>query len=257
MRRNLLLVLAVTWPSAALAQVPSGVYRWADLTTEPGPRWITRPVFQGSTTDLAVFTVRAVTLPPGSRMDQGAHAAGLETILIVKQGRLAVTLPSGRTVAGPRGVALIMPGDAYTLEDVDTLAATYYELRYRAKAPSDAERGRAAGGSQVVCWEDLAFHATETGGRRQPFDRATAMVPRFEMHVTTLNAGLASHPPHTHRAAEMVLMLRGDAMMTIGGTQQAASAGDVIFLESEVPHALDNTGPGPAEYFAFQWQTVR
>jgi len=28
----------------------------------------------------------------------------------------------------------------------------------------------------------------------------------------------------------------------------------VIFLESEIPHALNNTGDTACEYFAFQWK---
>jgi (S)-ureidoglycine aminohydrolase len=253
MKRGLVLALALGWSSVAAAQVPSGVYRWAEPSIEPGAPSASRSILEGSTTDLGTLSVRAVALAPGGGTRDAEGEADLETILIVKRGRLAVTLPGGRTVAGPGSVALIMPGDAYGVANGDTVPVTFYELRYRAKLPRDAERGRDAGGSQVVRWDDLAFRPNETGGRRQPFDRPTAMVRRLEMHVTTLNPGLASHPPHTHRAAEIVLMLRGDATMTIGGTQQPASAGDLIFLESEVPHALDNTGTGPAEYFAFQW----
>jgi (S)-ureidoglycine aminohydrolase len=74
------------------------------------------------------------------------------------------------------------------------------------------------------------------------------------MHASVLNAGLTNHAAHSHRAEEVVVMLRGDVRMLIGDTHQGASAGDIYFLGSQIPHSLDNIGKGPAEYFAFQWQ---
>ena len=86
------------------------------------------------------------------------------------------------------------------------------------------------------------------------FDRATAMTKRFEMHVTTLNEGLWSHPPHTHRAAEILLMVDKNSQENIDGKLYQATVGDVIYLESNVPHALQNTSKGTCTYFAFQFE---
>ena len=72
------------------------------------------------------------------------------------------------------------------------------------------------------------------------------------VRVTTLNEALTNHAVHTHRAEEFVLVLRGDVRMTIGETKQTATVGDLVFLASNVPHALDNVGRGATEYFAFQ-----
>ena len=86
------------------------------------------------------------------------------------------------------------------------------------------------------------------------FDRATAMTKRFEMHVTTLNQGLWSHPPHIHWAAEILLLIQNTAQESIDGNLQPAAVGDIIFLESNVPHAIQNTSRGPCTYFAFQFE---
>jgi (S)-ureidoglycine aminohydrolase len=86
------------------------------------------------------------------------------------------------------------------------------------------------------------------------FDRATAMTKRFEMHVTTLNEGLWSHPPHTHRAAEILLLIDNTAHESIDGKLLPATVGDIIFLESNVPHAIQNTSSGSSTYFAFQFE---
>lgn len=94
----------------------------------------------------------------------------------------------------------------------------------------------------------------EKGGIRRMFDRPTAMTKRFEMHVTTLNEGLWSHPPHTHRAAEFLLMVDKSSQESIDGKLFPATVGDLIFLESEVPHALQNTSKGSCTYVAFQFE---
>jgi (S)-ureidoglycine aminohydrolase len=248
------MALVLAMPSTAAGQVESGVYRWSALTIEPGPGADVRPILAGRTADLAELSVRAVTLPPSGSAKAGATPRDVEMLVIVKEGRLRVTIPQGSSAVGPGSVAVVMPGDPCQLENAGAGPVTFYEFVYRSKMPADADRARGAGGSFTVDWNDLEYRPTETGGRRQPFDRATAMFGRFEMHVTTLNPGLATHPPHTHRAEEMVLMIRGNATMTIDGRRVAASDGDLIFLGSQVPHALDNTGNGPAEYFAFQWE---
>ncbi len=73
------------------------------------------------------------------------------------------------------------------------------------------------------------------------------------MHVTTLNAGLTSHDPHTHIAEEIVLIIEGNTEMIIGDTICKANQGDLYFLGSNVLHGIKNTGDKPAIYFAYQW----
>ncbi len=245
-----LLLLTALWASAATAQVDavqSGVYRWTDTDA-------TRPILDGVTTPLAHLEIRAVTLAPGQSSPPGPAHDELEALVIVKEGALRVTLEGGQDVLGPGSVAVVLPGDAHGFENAADAPVTYYLFRYRSKAPVDAERGQNAGGSFLVDWNDVTMQETETGGRRQHFDRPTAMFERFEMHVSTLNAGLTNHAAHTHPAEEFVLIIKGEVEMLVGETYQKASPGDIIFLASLIPHALRNIGGGPTEYFAFQWQ---
>jgi (S)-ureidoglycine aminohydrolase len=94
----------------------------------------------------------------------------------------------------------------------------------------------------------------DKGGIRRYFDRATAACSRFEMHVTTLKPGIRSHEPHTHRAAEIVLMIRGNTELQIGDGLYQGADGAVYFMASEIPHAIRNTGDTRCSYFAFQWE---
>jgi (S)-ureidoglycine aminohydrolase len=79
------------------------------------------------------------------------------------------------------------------------------------------------------------------------------MMGRFDIHVTQLNEGFNSHPPHTHKLEEIILMLDGNAEMTVGTDHQKANAGDVVWMGSMVSHNLTNVGKTPCLYFAIQW----
>lgn len=84
-------------------------------------------------------------------------------------------------------------------------------------------------------------------------DGRTGMFERFEMHVTTLNAGLQSHDPHSHTPEEIILLKEGDIEMTLGDQKVKASKGDLVLIDSKIMHGLTNIGTTPATYFAFQW----
>jgi len=250
-----LALVALGIPVLAGAQPPavaSGVYRWADLPqTRVGDR-IVRRVLAGPTTDLAALLVEATTLPTAAARDSLVASNDAEVLVIVRDGRLRVTMGGATTTVGPGSVVLREPRERVQLASADRGGVTYYVLTYFAKAAPDADRGASHGGSTVVDWNASPPAPTEVGTRRQPLDRPTTMFGRLEMHVSTVNHGLTNHPVHTHRAEEFVLMRHGDVRMVIGDTRQTASVGDLIFLASNVPHSLDNIGDGVAEYFAFQ-----
>ena len=149
---------------------------------------------------------------------------------------------------------MAMPGDPLTLSNNSDKDIYYYVFSYKSKTPVDDARGVKAGGSFIVDWNDIPFHEQDKGGVRQYFKRSTAMCDYFDMHVTTLKAGLKSHPPHTHRAAEIILMMDGDTQMQIGNGFYKGSKGDVYFVTSEILHGIQNIGSTSAMYFAIQWQ---
>jgi (S)-ureidoglycine aminohydrolase len=250
-RRALLLPAALVLQAG---QVESGARHWSALVVQQREGREVRPVLDGETTDLATVSVNAVTLPPGAPLHRERSHADIEELVIVTEGSVHVDVKGGRHLLGPGSVAVVLPGDAHRVENAGTEPATCLVFTYRSKAPPNPQRGRAAGGSFVVDWNTVAVQPTDVGARRQIFDRATTMFERFEMHVSTLNEGLTNHPAHTHRAEEFVLMLRGEVRMLIGETRQDAGPRDLIFLVSQIPHSLDNTGRGAAEYFAFQGQ---
>ena len=174
-------------------------------------------------------------------------------MIIVKEGQLTVVTARRTETLEAGSVALIMPNDEHSFANRSKVPVTYYVLRYQAGRPV-AGMSVKSQESFVRHWNGLEYKTNDKGGRRNVFDQKTGQAERFEMHITTLNEGLMSHPPHTHRAAEILLLIEGQAEESIDGKWIPAGVGDIIFLQSEVPHAIRNTGKGACTYFAFQFE---
>jgi (S)-ureidoglycine aminohydrolase len=239
--------------SQALDSLPSRVYSWKTLTeTKKGTQTV-RPVMEGSTTSLSRFEVHITTITPGLVSHTRHAPSDLEELIIVKDGKVKVTIRDTTKILGRGSIAFFMPGEEHSIENADNSPATFYVLEFKSKLPANLERAKQYGGSFMLDWNEVAFVKNEKGGRRGFFNRPTSQLEKFEMHTTALNPGLDSHAPHTHKQEEIILMLRGNVKIHIAGQLYPAEPGDVIFYSSGIPHALLNTGTEQAEYFAFQW----
>ena len=185
-----------------------------------------------------------------------AYAGGLkeeDRFFIVKNGTVTVTLNNLKTELERGSIIVLLPGDQLLIENNGTEPVSFYEMGYQSIKPADAERGKKAGPSFFIHWNDMVFKSHDKGGVRQLFDRQTTMLNRFDIHVTTLNVGNKSHDPHTHVNEEIILMMGGNAVMQIGADHQKANEGDAVLLGSMVLHNLTNIGNIPCLYFAIQW----
>lgn len=207
----------------------------------------------GSTNSLENLRIHYSTLKPKHKLRPSHKQKDDEELIIVREGKLTVTINNKTKTIGAGSVLLIMPEDEQMMNNLDTSDVSYYVFIYRSKAPKNSVRADTSGGSLILDWNDIAFKPHDKGGRRDFFNRPTAMFKRFEMHVTNLNQGLKSHEPHTHFAEEIILMVKGDAKMQIGNASYEGTAGDLFFLPSNAPHNLINMGEGQAVYFAFQF----
>ena len=250
----LLFILISYISNAQVSSVPSQVYNWSNLPVIKEETRDRRQMIDGSTTDLVSLEIHTSTLEPGKAPHASHTHADEEELIIVKEGKLKATIKDQTKVLGPGSIALAIPGEEHGFVNGGDSRVMYYILKFKSKSPLNAERGKNAGGSFMVDWNDVPIVKSEKGGRRNTFDRATSMFSRFEMHVTILNEGLVSRAPHQHKAEEIIILIKGKAEMQIGDVQSKVEPGDLVFLESQVLHALKNTGDEPCEYFAFQWQ---
>lgn len=92
------------------------------------------------------------------------------------------------------------------------------------------------------------------------FRGTTANVSFLSCHVSTLKSGSSPHPPHTHDDEEILLMLKGEADVTLPRAARKADrrmrlkAGECAYYPPHFPHTLRATGGGAANYLMFRWQ---
>lgn len=133
-----------------------------------------------------------------------------------------------------------------------TLAAP---LMAQSPAPTSAPT-RAKLGSRVFVWDELKVKPNAFGTRRDVVDLPTATFEKFESHITTLNSGQASHPPHKHAREEFIIVKEGTLDVSINGTITRTGPGSLLFYASNDLHNVRNVGTTPATYIVFNFETV-
>ena len=126
-----------------------------------------------------------------------------------------------------------------------------------AQAPAPAPSAPSAKlGSRVWVWDELVAKPNNVGARREVVDLPTATFEKFESHVTTLNPGVASHPPHRHSREEFILLKEGNLDVFVAGKTHPAGPGSVFFFAANDLHNMRNVGTTPATYLVFNFDTV-
>lgn len=110
-------------------------------------------------------------------------------------------------------------------------------------------------GSTVFNWDKLAVRTTPNGERRDVADNPTPTLAVFECHITTLNPGRESHPPHRHAQEELIIVKEGTLEVHINGQTQTAGPGSTLFYASNDAHAVKNVGTTRATYWVINLAT--
>jgi (S)-ureidoglycine aminohydrolase len=117
---------------------------------------------EGSTTSLSLFEVHTSTLEPG-KVPHPPHVHNdMEELMIVKEGQVKITIKGISKIMGPGSIAFAMPGDEHGIENAGNTQATYFILKYKGKLPNP-ERGKQAGGSFMLDWNELTTKNTGKG----------------------------------------------------------------------------------------------
>jgi XRE family transcriptional regulator, regulator of sulfur utilization len=107
--------------------------------------------------------------------------------------------------------------------------------------------------SELFDWNALSANPTEVGQLRHILRAPTATLDELEMHATTLNPGLSSHPPHRHPNEELVIIASGKLEAMSNGKTRVLGPGSVIFNASNQLHSVRNVGDVPATYHVINW----
>jgi uncharacterized cupin superfamily protein len=103
-------------------------------------------------------------------------------------------------------------------------------------------------------WTKLEAKTTEVGARRDVMRSATPTLDELEIHITTLNPGAVSHPPHQHPEEELLIVKDGTVETLQNGKSTRLGPGSIIFHSSNDLHNIRNAGATPATYHVVQWR---
>lgn len=103
--------------------------------------------------------------------------------------------------------------------------------------------------SAMYPFEKLAVRTPGNVEVRNVLKGKLATGESLEVHETTLQPGIAPHPPHRHAHSEMWLIREGTVEITVNGVKQELGPGSVGFVESNDEHGIKNVGKAAATYF--------
>jgi len=239
---------------AQLQPIGSGVYHWDALPVKKEALRESRKIAEGTTAEFEYFEIHATTQMKGA-VPRPAHTQkDIEELIIIKEGSMTCTIGNKTAVLGKGSVLLIPPMESQLFENTGDGPLTYYVLMFRSRKPMDMQRSRDAGGTLLMNHDSMPYKFANNKGNRKYFDRPTAMCANYEMHITYLSKKGPSHAGHQHPDTEIILVIDGEAEMTIDGKEYKGSAGDLFIAESGKMHQVGNATDKPCSYFAFKWR---
>jgi len=250
---NICLILPIVF-FTHFKPVPPGVYNWKQPAISANRSINSSTLFEGSAFEMERLQMNANVLMKSRDPIKITVPNNEEDLYIIKRGQLEL-IKGDSSFTLPKGsIAVLPPGQTVSVQNKETGSCEFYVMKYRKHFSGDKETSEKAGVSIIKNWNDVEFKPHDRGGVRTFFERPTALLKRLEMHVTTLNAGLKSHAPHTHVAKEIIVMVDGDTEMLIGEKTFKGKEGSVYFMESNILHGITNVGTAPCTYFAIQFE---
>ena len=111
-------------------------------------------------------------------------------------------------------------------------------------------------GSTAFLWDQLTVQPSGVGERRDVARNPTTTLAELECHISTLNPGLPSHPPHRHPQEELIIIKEGALEVHINGVERHVEAGGLFFFAAYDSHAVRNAGKVPSTYYVFNFTTA-
>jgi XRE family transcriptional regulator, regulator of sulfur utilization len=108
-------------------------------------------------------------------------------------------------------------------------------------------------GPTVFHWDQMKWTKNKVGEVSSLCKQPTATIDQLEMHVSKLNPGLESHPPHRHVNEELIILKEGTCETLSNGQWVKVEAGSVVFNASNSLHGFRNIGSTPAVYHVINW----
>jgi quercetin dioxygenase-like cupin family protein len=119
--------------------------------------------------------------------------------------------------------------------------------------PAAADQPQPILGPTVFHWDEMKFVSNAVGAQAPLCKQPTATLDQLEMHVSKLDPGKMSHPPHRHVNEELIILKEGSCETLSNGQWVRVEAGSVVFNASNSLHGFRNIGAMPAVYHVINW----
>jgi quercetin dioxygenase-like cupin family protein len=119
--------------------------------------------------------------------------------------------------------------------------------------PAAADEPQPILGPAVFHWDEMKFKPNAVGAQAPLCKQPTATLDQLEMHVSKLEPGKMSHPPHRHVNEELIILREGACETLSNGQWLKVEAGSVVFNASNSLHGFRNVGTTTAVYHVINW----
>ncbi len=247
--------VSVTYsPPARSTPLGSTFVDWAALAFKPTPVGTYCAVFDAPTPALEKLEVHVTTLRPGFA-SHPPHHHPWEELLLIKEGRVSVSINGKAQGAGPGALIFLASHDVHNLTNTGDTPATYYVINYCTGALHTVPNRPAAEwappgllSSRVVDCEHLSGAPTRNGFHRAVLDSPTLTFLRLESHITTLNPGESTTPRSRDPGDELFIVKSGTVEATLNTATHRVEAGSFFYVAPNDERTMRNIGRDPCSY---------
>ena len=99
----------------------------------------------------------------------------------------------------------------------------------------------------IVPWDEARKRMHERGFSL-PFVGEETGAESLRLHLSSIIPGEAAHPPHAHEGEEILFLISGSGMATLGDDEHPMEAMAALFAPAGTRHGLRNNGDSPITY---------
>lgn len=238
--------------TTAYTVIPKGVLR--DIVTSRLPgftdarAWIlARPIAGFATT----FSQLVVELAPGGGAERPEAEPGVEGVVFVTAGALALTLDGRRHVLEPGGYAYLAAGADWSIANEGEERVGFQWIR---KAYEPVE-GLAAPASFVTRDQEVApqpMPGTDGAWATTRFVDPDDLAHDMHVNIVTFRPGASIPFAETHVMEHGLFVLEGKGVYRLNDDWVEVEAGDFMWLRAFCPQACYAGGPGPFRYLLYK-----
>jgi (S)-ureidoglycine aminohydrolase len=236
----------------AYAVIPRGVM--TDIVTSYLPGWpgsrawiISRPMSGFSET----FSQYIIEVPPGAGSDAPEPDPGVEAVLFVTEGRLALTLDGTPHALAPGGYAFLPPGCQWSLTNKGKTAARFHWIR-KLYEPAPGLPAPVAFVTNEQHLTPGAMPDTEGRWATTRFVAHDDLSHDMHVNIVTFRPGGVIPFEETHVMEHGLYVLEGKAVYKLNRDWVEVEAGDYMWLRAFCPQACYAAGPGPFRYLLYK-----